>query len=75
MFEKLSLMVDQKLVASQQVAGNMFAKMNNEIDALKGKTPMDESHSSDPRSDTPAFASETFYGMPPNSFLEQTPPL
>ena len=75
MFEKLSLMVDQKLVASQHVAGNMFAKMNNEIDALKGKNPMDDSHSSDPSSDTPAFASKTFYGMSSNSFPEQTPPL
>ena len=74
MFEKLSLMVDQKLVAAQHAASDMFAKMNNEIDALKGKKPMDESHSSDPRSDTPAFASETFYGMPLNSFPGQTPP-
>lgn len=74
MFQKLSLMVDQKLVAAQHVAGDMFAKMNNEVDALKVKKPMDESYSSDPSSATPAFTSEPIYGMPPNSFPEQTPP-
>jgi len=74
MFQKLSLMVDQKLVAAQHAAGDMFAKMDSEIDALKGKKPMDESHSSDPSSATPAFTSEPIYGMPPNSFPGQTPP-
>ena len=37
MFEKLLLMVDQKLVDAQHAMGNIFAKMNSEIDALKGK--------------------------------------
>ena len=36
-FQKLSLKMDQKLVAPQSVAGDMLAKMNSEIDALKGK--------------------------------------
>jgi hypothetical protein len=37
LFQKLSLMMDQKLVAAQSTTGDLFAKMNSEIDALKGK--------------------------------------
>ena len=37
LFQKLSLMMDQELVAAQSAVGDLFAKMNSEIDALKGK--------------------------------------
>ena len=37
MFEKMSLMVDQKLVAAQTAVGDILSKMNSDIDALKGK--------------------------------------
>ena len=37
MFEKMSLMVDQKLVAAQTAVGDILSKMNIDIDALKGK--------------------------------------
>ena len=69
MFEKMSLMVDQKLVAAQTAVGDILAKMNSDIDAIKGKKPMVDPHSSDPSSATPEFTSEQFYGMPSNSFL------
>ena len=65
LFQKLSLMIDQKLVATQSAAGDMFAKMNSEIDALKGTKPMDGSYSSEPSSATPVFMSEPIYGIPP----------
>ena len=74
MFEKVSLMVDQKLVAAQTATGDILSKMNSDIDVLKGKNPMVDSHSSDPSSTTLEFISELFYGMPPNSFPGQTPP-
>src|SRR6185503_17121009 len=32
MFEKVSLMVDQKLIAAQTAAGDILAKMNSDID-------------------------------------------
>jgi len=66
-------MMDKKLHAAQTAAGKMFARMNSEIDPLKGKKPVDASYSSDPSSATPAPTSEQFYGMPPNSFVGQTP--
>ena len=31
-FEKMSLMVDQKLIAAQTAAGDILAKMNSDID-------------------------------------------
>ena len=65
LFQKLLLMIDQKLVAAQSVAGDMFAKMNSEIDALKGTKPMDGSYSLEPSSATPVFTSEPIYGIPP----------
>jgi len=74
LFKQLSLMMDKKLHAAQTAAGKMFARMNSEIDPLKGKKPVDASYSSDPSSVTPAPTSEQFYGMPPNSFVGQTPP-
>ena len=37
MFEKMSLMVDQKLIAAQTAVGDILSKMNSDIDALKGK--------------------------------------
>ena len=37
MFEKVSLMVDQKLVAAQTAASDILSKKNSDIDALKGK--------------------------------------
>jgi len=74
MFEKMSLMVDQKLIAAQTTMGDVLTKMSNDIDALKGKKPMADSNSSDPSSATPEFTFEQFYGMPPNSFPGQTPP-
>ena len=58
-------MMDQKLVAAQSTAGDMFAKMNSEIDELKCKKPMDGSYSSEPSSATPVFMSEPIYGIPP----------
>ena len=65
LFKKLSLMIDQKLVAAQSTSGDMFAKMNSEIDALKGTQPMDVCYSSEPSSTTPVFTSEPIYGIPP----------
>ena len=73
-FEKMSLMVDQKLIAAQTVAGDVLSKMSSDIDALKGKQPMSDPNSSDPSSATPEFTSEQFYSMPPKFFPGQTPP-
>src|SRR6185436_105680 len=74
MFNKMSSMMDQKIVAAQAAAGDVLIKLSSDIDALKGKKPMLDPNSSDPSSATPEFTSEPFYGMPPNSFPGQTPP-
>ena len=52
MFEKMSLMVDQKLIAAQTAAGDVLSKMCSDIDALKGKKPMADSNSSETSSAT-----------------------
>ena len=69
MFDKMSSMMNQKIVATQAATGDVLIKLSSDIDALKGKKPM-----SDPSSATPEFTSEPFYGMPPNSFPGQSPP-
>ena len=74
MFDKMSSIMDQKIVAAQAAAGDILIKMSSDIDALKGKKPMSDPNSSDPSSSTPEFTSEPLYGMPPNLFPGQTPP-
>jgi hypothetical protein len=74
-FDNMSSMMDQKIVAAQAVAGDVLIKLSSNIDALKGKQPMSDPNSSDPCSATPEFTPEPMYGMPPNSFAGQTPPL
>ena len=73
-FDKMSSMVDQKIVAAQATVGDVLIKMSSDIDALKGKKPIADPNSSDSSSATPEFAPEQLYGMPPNSFSGQTPP-
>src|SRR6185312_5986065 len=58
----------------QAATGDMLVKLSSDVDALKGKQPMSDPNSSDLSSATPEFTSEPLYGMPPNSFLGQTPP-
>ena len=36
-FDKMSSMMDQKIVAAQAVAGDVLIKLSSDIDALKGK--------------------------------------
>ena len=74
MFDRMSSMMDQKIVAAQAVAGDILIKLSSDIDALKGKQPMSDPNSSHPSSATPEFTSEPLYGMPPNSFPGQNPP-
>ena len=74
MFDRMSSMMDQKIVAAQAAAGDVLIKLSSDVDALKGKQPMSDPNSSDPSSATPEFTSEPMYGMPPNSFVGQTPP-
>jgi len=74
MFDKMSSMMDQKIIAAQAAAGDVLIKMSSDIDAHKGKKPMSDPNSSDPSLATPEFALEQLYGMPPNSFPGQTPP-
>ena len=37
LMQQLSLMMDEKIHAAQIAAGDVFAKMNSDIDALRGK--------------------------------------
>jgi len=74
MFDKMPHMMDKKIIAAQTAAGDVLTKMSSDIDAFKGKKSMADPNSSDPSSATPEFTCEQFYGMPPNSFPEQTPP-
>ena len=73
-FDRMSSMMDQKIVAGQVATGDTLIKLSSDVDALKGKQPMSDPNSSDPSSATPEFTSEPIYGMPPNSFSGQTPP-
>jgi len=74
MFDRMSSMMDQKIVAAQAVAGDILIKLSSDVDVLKGKQLMSDPNSSDPSSATPGFTHEPLYGMPPNSFPGQTPP-
>ena len=74
MFDRMSSMMDQKIIAAQAAAGDILIKLSSDVDALKGKQPMSDPNSLDPSSATPEFTSEPLYGMPPNSFPGQTPP-
>ena len=74
MFDRMSSLMDQKIIAAQAATGDMLVKLSSDVDALKGKQPMSDPNSSDPSSATPEFTSEPLYGMPPNSFSGQTPP-
>ena len=74
MFDRMSSLMDQKIIAAQAATGDMLVKLSTDVDAFKGKQPMSDPNSLDPSSATPEFTSEPLYGMPPNSFLGQTPP-
>ena len=74
MLDRMSSIMDQKIVAAQATAGDILIKLSSDVDALKGKQPMSDPNSLDPSSATPEFTSEPLYGMPPNSFSGQTPP-
>ena len=73
-FDRMSSIMDQKIVAAQTAVGEILIKLSSDVDALKGKQPMSDPNSLDPSSATPEFTSEPLYGMPPNSFPGQTPP-
>ena len=73
-FDKMSSMMDQRIVAAQAAVGDVLIKMSSDINALKDKKPMADPNSSDPSSAPPEFTSEQIYGMLPNSFPGQTPP-
>ena len=53
MFNKMSSMMDQKIVAAHAAAGDILIKLSSDVDALKGKQPMSDPNSSDPSSVTP----------------------
>src|SRR6185436_3718702 len=74
MFDRMSSLMYQKIIAAQAATGDMLVKLSTDVDALKGKQPMSDPNSSDPSSAIPEFTSEPLYGMPPNSFSGQTPP-
>ena len=74
MFDRMSSIMDQKIVAAQAAAGDILIKLSSDVDALKGKQSMSDPNSLDLSSATPEFTSEPLYGMPPNSFSGQTPP-
>src|SRR6185437_8539041 len=74
MFDKMSSLMDQKIIAAQAATGDMLVKLSSDVGTIKGKQPMSDPNSSDPSSATPEFTSEPLYGMPPNSFPGQTPP-
>ena len=74
MFDRMSSLMDQKIIAAQAATGDMLVKLSTDVDALKGKQPMSDPNSSDPSSATLEFTPEPLYGMPPNSFPGQTPP-
>jgi len=73
MFDRMSSIMDQKIIAAQAAAGDILIKLSSDVDALKGKQPMSDPNSLEPSSTTPEFTSEPLYGMPPNSFSGQTP--
>ena len=68
MFDKMSSMMNQKIIAAQAAAGDVLIKLSSDVDALKGKQPMSDPNSSDPSSATLEFTPEPLYGIPPNSF-------
>ena len=51
-FDRMSSMMDQKIVAAQAAAGDILIKLISDVDALKGKQPMSDPNSSDPSSAT-----------------------
>ena len=57
-FDKMSSMMDQKIVAAQATTGDILIKMSSDIDALKGKKPIADPNSSDSSSATPEFTSD-----------------
>jgi len=73
-FDRMSSMMDQKIIAAQAAVGDVLIKLSSDVDALKGKQPMLDPNSSAPSSTTLKFTPEPLYGMPPNSFRWQTPP-
>ena len=58
MFDRMSSIMDQKIVAAQAAAGDILIKLSSDVDALKGKQPMSDPNSLDPSSATPEFTSE-----------------
>ena len=64
--------MDHKVHAAQIATGDVLAKMNSDIDALKGKKSVDASCSSGTSSATPSSAPAQIYGMPLNLFVGQT---
>ena len=67
--------MDKKIADTQIVVGDTLATVQSDITALKkGKHVVDGTYAPDPNSSaTPVSTSEQFYGMPPNSFIGQTP--
>ena len=47
-FDRMSSIMNQKIVAAQAAAGDVLIKMSSDIDALKDKKPMADPNSSDP---------------------------
>ena len=74
LIKQFSLMVDSKISAAQVAAGESFAGLNDQIEALKkGKSVEDGTYIPEANSAGASITQDQFYGMPPNSFPGQTP--
>ena len=72
--KQFSDMVDSKISTAQVAAGETFARLNDEIAALKkGKTIGGGAQFSEANSAGTSATQDQFYGMPANSFPGQTP--
>jgi len=72
--KQFSLMVDSKISAAQVAAGESFAGLNDQVEALKkGKSVKDGTYVLEANSAGASVTQDRFYGMPPNSFPGQTP--
>jgi len=72
--KQFSLMVDSKISAAQVAAGESFAGLNDQIEALKkGKSVEDGTYIPEANSAGTSATQDQFFGMPPNSFPGQTP--
>ena len=72
--KQFSLMVDSKISVAQVAAGESFAGLNDQIEALKkGKGVKDGIYIPEANSAGTSATQGQFFGMPPNSFPGKTP--